>query len=456
MQKIDDLLLDQKESPFYLEYQSKHYTKKDLLERVNQFCSLLNKQYAQWQNKKIMIDIEDRLLFIIVFFALLKLKAKPILMPIEIKYQQSLEQDQVAISDNKTGSQIINLDNNFNVDFTQVHWDQVASDPSDICFFLFTSGSTGTSKNIPKYHQNLLIELNELSKAFTFQDKDIFYFTPPLYHIYGLLFGLLLPLQANKPVVLDYKFTPGTIGELLLVKEITVFISIPTYYQKFIDLDYLSDLKNIRILVSSSAPLPLEISQKFYHHQLPITEIYGSTETGGIASRNSAVSPYWKPFSYVNIMSSFQDSKNPQSLIIDSPAISIAYQPTEGYNTDDLVEFNEQQQFKLVGRNNRFVKIAGKRLDLDYVKEQYLQYCLKESGIIHSEEELFVGVHQELVFLIQEFQPVKDIARIKRELRKILPGYAIPRFIIEEKIPRNKMSKIDMKKINWIIERKTQ
>nr|MBP7554001.1 hypothetical protein [Spirochaetota bacterium] len=57
--------------------------------------------YADWDGMKIFIDIKDRALYIITFLTFLKLKSKPVLIPIEVKEEDYKNSEDIFISDNK-------------------------------------------------------------------------------------------------------------------------------------------------------------------------------------------------------------------------------------------------------------------------------------------------------------------------------------------------------------------
>ena len=282
-----------------------------------------------------------------------------------------------------------------------------------------------------------------------------------MYHIYGFLFGLLLPVYSSCKIILDPNFTPDSIADFVERRKITHFVCIPTYYRMFVDLNLIDKFKGCKKLMNSSAPLPLDISNKFYEKNIKITEVYGSTETGGIAYRVSSVSLEWKLFSYVKIISNFDEylnSENDKTNIVEfkivSPAISVEYDVHSGFNTGDIVELSHDGKFILLGRNTRFVKISGKRVDLHYV-QQKVSECLKFfTNREIKEEELYIGVNEEKIYVIFESDFIKPITEIKEYLKKHLPSYAVPRIFVSSPIPRNNMGKINKLKIEELINKK--
>jgi acyl-coenzyme A synthetase/AMP-(fatty) acid ligase len=246
-------------------------------------------------------------------------------------------------------------------------------------------------------------------------------------------------------------------------KKITIFISIPTYYRMFAELNLTKCFSNCRKLTSSSAPLPQDVSKKFYEKGIKITEIYGSTETGGIAHRVSAVNMGWQLFSYVKVFKEWNDYINNENvknenedieLRINSPAISVEYNKEKGFNTGDIIKFTDNGTFILLGRNIRFVKIAGKRVDLQFVLMKVREYLNQNNNCQIKDDELYIGEKEEKIYIISEKGFPKTSKEIKKDLNKLLPSYAIPRIFINMKIPRNNMGKIKKVEIEKIIKNK--
>lgn len=455
------LLENLDEKTFCVNYQGKQYCKKEIIEEVEKFSNNLF-SITDFKNKKVFLDVNDRLLFIISFFSLLKLKAKIVLVPSEININEFSSYNGIFLSDNKKILNGIFIDKNYHIsvgnEFKEAdNYEQ----EEDICFYLYTSGSTGLAKLIPKTAENILVELKELSKILNCEKTDTFFFTPPLCHIYGILFGFFLPFYNSATVFLDYLFSPESINEFVLSNSVSYFISIPVYYKMFVELNLIDVFKKCKYLISSSAPLPLEISKKFYENGIKIVEVYGSTETGGIAHRISAEHIEWKLFSYVKIVEEWDDyinhteeDKKIVELKIISPGISISYDLLEGYNTGDLVELQKNNKFILLGRNTRFVKIAGKRVDLNYVNKNIIQILEEKIGIKVNEDDIYLGFKDSFIYAIidSKYNNI-DIEALKKELKKRIPSYAFPKVLISEKIPRNNMGKINKVEVEKIIEK---
>jgi len=418
---------------------------------------------SDFNGKKVFLDIQDRLTFIIAFFTLLELRAKIILIPTEIKTEDYIGTGGIFLSDNKELDEGIYLkDYHFlKIGSNFKDMDKNEKEENNTTFYLYTSGSTGKAKLIPKNSINMLSELKELSVILDISNKDVFFFTPPLYHIYGLLFGLLLPVFNSCRIIIDYLFTPESIAEFIKNNKVSYFVSIPTYYRMFCDLNLTGIFSKCKKLTSSSAPLPVDISKNFLDKNVKIVEVYGSTETGGIAHRVSSENLEWKLFSYVKIIEKWNDYIESESegeikqieFKISSPAISVQYDNETGYNTGDLVELYPNGSFLLLGRNTRFVKINGKRVDLLYIGNKILEVLNKRYNKNLSEDFIYIGFKDDVIYAIIEIEVEINSKELKNELKTHLPSYTIPRIILNCKIPRNSMGKINKLAINKLVEK---
>lgn len=455
------LLNNLDEKTFCIKYSGMTYKKKELIDLIEKFTSNLN-GVADFKDKRVFLDINDRLTFIVAFFSLLKLGAKIVLVPTEIKREDFLSINGIFLSDNKDFSNgiMISHGNHFTIgnSFESSIIESSLDVQSNVLFYLYTSGSTGVAKLIPKSAANILVELEELKKILRCNKNDTFFFTPPIYHIYGILFGFFLPFYCSATIFLDYLFTPESIVEFIDKNDISFFVSIPTYYKMFSELTLFSAFKRCKSLISSSAPLPVDVSKKFFENGISIIEIYGSTETGGIAHRISAIDLNWQLCSYVTVVDDWDDyldtdkDKKVVELKIVSPAISVEYDFSSGFNTGDVVEVQKDGKFTLLGRNTRFIKVSGKRVDLNYVASKIILSIEEDIRKRVSEDEIFVGVKDSVIYAIINNIVNIDVKSIKKILKKHLPSYAMPKVLLNRTIPKNSMGKINKVEIDKIVD----
>ena len=231
-------------------------------------------------------------------------------------------------------------------------------DQADFLMLFFTSGSTGYPVGALKSRDNLDKESRALTKLLEKYKIDKVVVTVPFIHIYGTLFGLLYPLMNDIDIVLKEHFLPNDLLEF--VNGHTLVVTTPLYIKALTKLDRNKRLNN-SLFVSSTAPLDSRVAQRFLtKFDTNMIQIFGSTETGGIAYKTN-METLWTPMEGVKI-----SSNEANELIVESPFVSTQlyeeglHRTCGKMETFDYVEI-ENNQFKLLGRSSKILKIAGKR-----------------------------------------------------------------------------------------------
>lgn len=229
---------------------------------------------------------------------------------------------------------------------------------SQILFF--TSGSSGFPIGAFKSRDNLIREVEVLKNLLDDYVIKRVVVTVPFVHIYGIIAGLLLPQSLGDiELIIKDDFLPYDLLDEASIED-TLIITTPVFIKALARLDIYKELKST-LFISSTAPLHTDdIIQFKSRYKTDILQLFGSTETGGIAYKYNEQES-WKNLDFVDISS--KDDK----LNISSPFISkyifdkkihVLAQPFE---SEDIIEIKENR-FKLIGRSNKLIKIAGKRI----------------------------------------------------------------------------------------------
>ena len=231
-------------------------------------------------------------------------------------------------------------------------------DPQTTRLVVFTSGSTGAPQAIDKRMQQLESEVEALQQAFgAGLDDAVVHGTVSHQHIYGLLFRVLWPLAAGRPIAPRSFFHEEFIAAAAASPAPVLFVSSPAHLKRMPEnLDWSELHGKLRAVFSSGGALP-EDAALAAQRLLGIapTEIFGSSETGGIAWRRwDSKPPTWRALPGV------QWRLDGDVLEVDS-----LHLPTAGWwRTPDRAEA-EGAGFRLLGRADRIVKIEERRVSLD-------------------------------------------------------------------------------------------
>ncbi|EYC51164.1 AMP-dependent synthetase [Hylemonella gracilis str. Niagara R] len=241
-----------------------------------------------------------------------------------------------------------------------------------------TSGSSGQPQAIPKQLAQLDAEVHTLQATFGARvaaDATL-YTTVSHQHIYGLLFIVLWPLaltgRAPRCHRIDY---PEELAEQLRRQASgrAILVSSPAHLKRLPasspgGLDWRGARTALSAIFSSGGPLPPEAAEAALDllGRSPI-EVYGSSETGGIAWRQRAVhGERWLPFQAV----AWRIGPD-ELLAVCSPNLPDA----QWFQTADRAQALPESAgggFLLQGRADRIVKIEEKRVSLNALEATLL------------------------------------------------------------------------------------
>lgn len=228
----------------------------------------------------------------------------------------------------------------------------------------WTSGSSGSPKRVERRFSELMAEVEILEKLFgdRFQGGPVLG-TVPHHHIYGCLFRVLWPLATGRVLVTEpcgdpdrFSLFQGRAGASALVSSPAHLSRLP----EMVDLDRFQQPP--AVVFSSGGPLKPEdalIWRRWVRGG--IVEIYGSTESGGIAWRSQDGQPgsdAWTAFPDVEL-----DTGLDQALLIKTPRVAGG-----GLRMEDTAVFQPDGRFLLKGRLDRVVKVEEKRVSLPEIE----------------------------------------------------------------------------------------
>ncbi len=149
--------------------------------------------------------------------------------------------------------------------------------PEATALIIYTSGTTGAPKGVRLSRRALAAGLDGLVEAWQWTPDDVVVHGLPLFHVHGLVLGVLGPLRTGSRLVHTGRPTP----EAYAAANGTLYFGVPTVWGRLCaDAASARALRSARLLVSGSAPLPVRV----FEHLTALTglapvERYGMTET---------------------------------------------------------------------------------------------------------------------------------------------------------------------------------
>jgi acyl-coenzyme A synthetase/AMP-(fatty) acid ligase len=222
----------------------------------------------------------------------------------------------------------------------------------------WTSGTSGEPKAVIKSLAQLDAEVAMLEAAFGGPlGLAPVAGTVPHQHIYGSLFRILWPLAAGRPILCEPCDDPASFRQAMALAP--VLVSSPAYLSRLPRLMDLDQLPGRPVAVFSSGG-PLERADALtWQAWAPagVLEIYGSTESGGIAWRRQGPDPArsaWTPLADVQL-----------ALDGDGALVVTSFRAGPApLRMEDAARFNADGGFQLRGRLDRTIKLAEKRISL--------------------------------------------------------------------------------------------
>jgi acyl-coenzyme A synthetase/AMP-(fatty) acid ligase len=225
---------------------------------------------------------------------------------------------------------------------------------------VFTSGSTG----LPLPHRKTWGSLVNSARAEAMRldlnenHPCTIIGTVPPQHMFGFESTVLLPMQIGAALHAGQPFYPADI--VSAVKAVTqprVLVSTPVHLRVLLASDV--EIPALDLVVSATAPMAPELAQACEtRFDAPLFEIYGSTETGQIASRRTARTAEWALFPLVTL--------TPH----DDRMWACGGHVERVVPLNDVLEAVDNHHFLLHGRLEDLINIAGKRSSLAYLNHQ--------------------------------------------------------------------------------------
>ena len=233
---------------------------------------------------------------------------------------------------------------------------------------LFTSGTTGSGSRIEKAVRHLEDEVAVLEEGFGARigpDALVLATVAPQ-HLYGLLFRVLWPLATGRAFLRSAVLHPEELAPYAKAADAFALVSTPATLRHLAARSELSQRRDAcRAIFSSGGPLGEGVARRVAGSlgDAPF-EVYGSTETGGVAVRQQhRGGERWKPMPGVEATIDAASD----CLAVTSPFVSAGETQVDGrmrFVTGDRVELDADGTFALRGRADRIVKVGEKRLSL--------------------------------------------------------------------------------------------
>jgi len=351
---------------------------------------------------------------------------------------------------------------------------EVEVDPvEDLALLQYTGGTTGVAKGVMLTHMNLVantVQCGEILYKMT-PGKERIIGALPFFHVYGMTTVMNKGIKLAAEIILIPRFDVKQILESIHKLKPTMFPGAPTMYIGLINHPDLPkyDLSSIEACVSGSAPLPLEVQQRFEEiTNGKLVEGYGLTEASPVTHSN----PLWGnrisgsiglpwPDTDCKVLDPATGEELPQGevgeLAVSGPQVMRGYwnRPEDtaavlkdGWLlTGDMAYMDEKGYFYIVDRKKDMIIAGGYNIYPREVEEILFEHpAVQEAAVIGVPDPYRGETVKAFVILKQGHTTTED--ELNEHCRKRMASYKVPRlYEFREELPKTMVGKVLRRKL---------
>ncbi len=306
----------------------------------------------------------------------------------------------------------------------------IAADLAAVC--LLTSGSTGAPQPHAKcwgpLGANIRAEAQRLAQMLgrpTLAGLTLVA-TVPAQHSYGLESTVLLALLGGAAFEAGRPYFPADIAAVLASVPVPRALVTTPFHLKTLLLAGVP-LPPVSLLLSATAPLsPQLAAQAENAMQGQLIEIYGCTEAGQVATRRTTEGEHWTTLGALQITAETQ--ADGERFVVSGGHV------TEATPLADVLVLDSPQRFRLLGRANDLIHVAGKRSSLAHLNFHLNRIEGVDDGVFWLPDEVAEGVVRTVAFVVSAtLTPRAVVAALRTQLesafvpRRVVMVAALPR-----------------------------
>ncbi|RTG95236.1 long-chain-fatty-acid--CoA ligase [Thermus scotoductus] len=345
----------------------------------------------------------------------------------------------------------------------------VPLDLDDLALLQYTGGTTGVAKGAMLTHRNLSSNaLQVRSWIPDFQEgEEVVLGAIPFFHVYGMTVAMNLALLGAAKLVLLPRPEIKPIVEAIEKHRVTLFPGVPTLYVAFNNFPGIEkrNLRSIRACISGSAPLPLEVADRFERLTgAKLVEGYGLTEASPVTHCNPLhgvrkLGSVGLPFPGVEAKVVDEEGQEVPigevgELVVKGPNIMKGYwnRPEETQKalqdgwlfTGDMAKMDEDGYFYIVDRKKDMIIAGGYNIYPREVEEILYQHeAVQEAAVVGVPDPYRGETVAAFIVLKEAYRGKVTEKDIETFCRQNLAAYKVPRIIeFRDSLPKTSVGKI--------------
>jgi malonyl-CoA/methylmalonyl-CoA synthetase len=343
------------------------------------------------------------------------------------------------------------------------------ADPEAPAFVLYTSGTTGPPKGVVLSRRAVAANLDALASVWRWTGEDRVVHALPLFHVHGLVIGVLGALRRGGSVHHVGRFSPEAVRDGLRGGGTMVF-GVPTMYHRLgvaaaEDPSVAEALGGARVLVSGSAPLrDRDFRQVERVTGRRIVERYGLSETLMLCANpvdDPRIGHVGPPVPGVDLRLVDGDgatipeddreslgevlARGPNlfSGYLNRPDATREAMPDGWFRTGDLAVWGEDRYLRIVGRKaTDLIKTGGYRVGAGEVEQALLEHPAVAEAAVTGEPDEDLGERIVAWVVRADGREVDGAALADHVAAELTPHKRPRRVVFVDALPRNDMGKV--------------
>lgn len=305
---------------------------------------------------------------------------------------------------------------------------------------VFTSGSTSAPIPHPKSWGSLVKNVHTQAVRLGLEQNTSYTIlgTVPPQHMYGFESTVLLPLQSGNALSSAQPFYPSDICSAIdAIPMPRILASTPLHLRLLLEAGL--EIPEVALVLSATAPLSTQLAQNIEaSFNAPLLEIYGSTETGQIATRRTVQTPEWQLFPEIKLTQQGEHIWAAEGHIETAVALN------------DIIELTTNDRFLLHGRQQDLINIAGKRSSLSSLNYHLNSITGVVDGAFYMPDETHDHVTRLCACVVA---PGLNSLSLMTALRECIDPVFLPRpLLFVAALPRNSTGKLPREALRKLVE----